>query len=464
MKCPTCGNEMKPDKLYCEYCGEDVHIVPDFEAEVEAHMQNHLDSLKDVFTKEEEAEHISKRKLFLWLGYLFCVLCIICFFVAGFYLLFQKDKTADDYLKIARNASKSANYTEALKAYNDALELDDSLSEAKLEMVEIYFHQNNMTAYVNLLNSLIRDDSLSDSQLSSCYGKLVAYYDTQGDIAAIQQLITGCNNSAIASQYDEYFAPTPEFDKQSGYYTSIFPVKITDSSQSGAIFYTLDGSDPDETSTRYIAPIVLDNGTTVIKAVYISKANVKSEIASEEYHIEIVQPDPPTVLTVSGEYHTPTMIEVEVEEGDVYYTDDNSKPDKYSILYTGPIEMPYGQSVFRFVTVIGSKVSDETERTFELTMESRFTEASARQNIVKELTEKGEIIDAGDATYKGGELIQYEYLTSALIREKMYLIFAERIYHSEEDYTDNRYLGVDALSGDIVTIQRENNRNYSISD
>ena len=35
MKCPNCNKEMKEGRLYCEYCGRDIHIVPDFEPELE---------------------------------------------------------------------------------------------------------------------------------------------------------------------------------------------------------------------------------------------------------------------------------------------------------------------------------------------------------------------------------------------------------------------------------------------
>ena len=35
MKCPNCGEEMAEGSLYCEHCGEDIHIVPDFEPELE---------------------------------------------------------------------------------------------------------------------------------------------------------------------------------------------------------------------------------------------------------------------------------------------------------------------------------------------------------------------------------------------------------------------------------------------
>ena len=31
---------MEEGKLYCEHCGEDIHIVPDFEPEIEYNMAN----------------------------------------------------------------------------------------------------------------------------------------------------------------------------------------------------------------------------------------------------------------------------------------------------------------------------------------------------------------------------------------------------------------------------------------
>lgn len=35
MKCPNCGCEMAEDHLYCEKCGMEIQMVPDFEPEFE---------------------------------------------------------------------------------------------------------------------------------------------------------------------------------------------------------------------------------------------------------------------------------------------------------------------------------------------------------------------------------------------------------------------------------------------
>ena len=35
MICPRCGYEMQEEHLYCERCGAEIQIVPDFEPEIQ---------------------------------------------------------------------------------------------------------------------------------------------------------------------------------------------------------------------------------------------------------------------------------------------------------------------------------------------------------------------------------------------------------------------------------------------
>ena len=35
MKCPKCNRELKEGQLYCEVCGEEIQMVPEFEPEIE---------------------------------------------------------------------------------------------------------------------------------------------------------------------------------------------------------------------------------------------------------------------------------------------------------------------------------------------------------------------------------------------------------------------------------------------
>ena len=47
MKCPNCGEEMAEDRLYCEHCGEDIHIVPDFEPELERNLEQSISAIME---------------------------------------------------------------------------------------------------------------------------------------------------------------------------------------------------------------------------------------------------------------------------------------------------------------------------------------------------------------------------------------------------------------------------------
>ena len=45
MKCPKCGYEWTEGHLYCDNCGEEFRIVPDFEPEIEEEMNETLSTL-----------------------------------------------------------------------------------------------------------------------------------------------------------------------------------------------------------------------------------------------------------------------------------------------------------------------------------------------------------------------------------------------------------------------------------
>ena len=47
MKCPNCGQEIQPDHLYCERCGMEIRIVPDFEPEIENSINETLSTVAE---------------------------------------------------------------------------------------------------------------------------------------------------------------------------------------------------------------------------------------------------------------------------------------------------------------------------------------------------------------------------------------------------------------------------------
>ncbi len=73
MKCPNCGAEMADETLYCEHCGEDIHIVPDFDPELEQDMERTISGmLEDIDEQgerkepEEPEEQVSSGRRNFW--------------------------------------------------------------------------------------------------------------------------------------------------------------------------------------------------------------------------------------------------------------------------------------------------------------------------------------------------------------------------------------------------------------
>lgn len=466
MKCPACGKELKENMLFCENCGEELRMVPEFEAEVENDMEQQLNGLKDIFEPGEADKGkfvLSKKQWMYLISGILGIILFIGMLLFGISLLFETNQNAEQLIQSARAEYQAGDLEAATKDYLAALEKDEGRVDAKLELVEIYFAKNQKSLYEDMLYSLIKDPNLMEGDLVSCYGKLIALYNTENDVAKIQALLLACESETVRTAYEEYFAPDPVFELEGGYYTKVIPLRITGNKQ-GAIYYTLDGSEPSENTLKYMTPIVLEEGNHVVKAIYISKSGLRSQIKTAEYHIDLTQPEPPVVTTVSGTYYEPTLIEVEIQDADIFYTDDGSVPDSTSKFYTGPIEMPPGKSVFRFASVKGDAVSDYVERTFELKVVVNYSVDDARKFLLDRMIGLGKILNYYGESVANDGYYEYPYLTSCYIREKMYYVYNENRVLSDASEATGSFYGVDTEDGTVVVLTKENNISYTITE
>ena len=56
MKCPNCGKEIEEGKLLCEHCGEEIKIVPDFDIELEAQLNETINNMAEDITASDTDE------------------------------------------------------------------------------------------------------------------------------------------------------------------------------------------------------------------------------------------------------------------------------------------------------------------------------------------------------------------------------------------------------------------------
>lgn len=485
MKCPNCGAEMKEGMLYCEHCGEDIHIVPDFEPEIEYNMEQTLNDIAremdpqgdadekqellqnaselqdwDEISQEEKARHPFRWK-FVVLILVLVVVAVVCI---GSGISYSHYHSAEYQSKCAREYVAEEEYDRAIACYERALEIDPENITLKFELADIYFQKNNKMEYEYLLREIVTDPAATTEQLESAYGKLIAIYAARDDYKTINDLLQNCGNVNIMSIYQSYMAMEPEFSLQEGYYTSIQPLKLT-TFGSGKIYYTMDGSEPDADSSLYTAPILLESGDYCVKAIYINENDISSKVVTKDYHIEIEKLSAPDVTAVSGDYEFPINIEVSDGE-DVYYTTDGSDPTQNSSVYTGPIPMPLGKSVFRFIRIAEGRKSEIVEKSYNLALNTAYTPEEAVQDVVNYCIQSGRIWDASGSFDESGAayLYQYQYVTNINKVDDFYVI--AEIYRGEDGTltrTGNLF-AANAYTRELYKLQLdENSRQYHLT-
>lgn len=387
MKCPNCGTEVTEGRLYCEQCGEDIHIVPDFEPELEQDMQQTIHTILENLQEDEPGGRKSGRnkpgtgkktlrKVLMGAAVVSIVAAGgIAWLVYGYY--------SEDYqVGRAVRYTASGKYDKAISCYNRALELDEDNIELLFSLAELQLLKNNKVEYEHLLRRIVKNGDATSEQLDRAYGKLIAIYRDRGDYQTINDLLLACDNDALLSAYQNYIARAPEFSINEGYYTSVQPLKLT-ALGTGKIYYTLDGSDPTEQCSQYTAPIILEDGLYVVKAYFVNDRGVESEVATREYHIENDEIPPPEINIYSGEYHFPMKIQVMGDVEDVYYTTDGSDPTYSSNVYMEPIPMPLGNSRFKFARIVDGVTGTIEERNYWLALNTDFTLEQAVDAVVE---------------------------------------------------------------------------------
>ncbi|MFO7659889.1 MAG: chitobiase/beta-hexosaminidase C-terminal domain-containing protein, partial [Candidatus Cloacimonadaceae bacterium] len=112
-------------------------------------------------------------------------------------------------------------------------------------------------------------------------------------------------------------------------------VTIYSAVSDNTIHYTLDGTEPSETSPVYTQPVLLD-GNTVVKAAGFKANWQPGETATADFEFEAL---PPEVSMASGLYYNSfdVTLNISVNGAQIRYTTDGSDPDETSALYTEPL-------------------------------------------------------------------------------------------------------------------------------
>lgn len=485
MKCPNCEADLPEDSWYCEKCGCDIHIVPDYDLELESNILESIEYIaadangekswhnqideesSNAYDKSDKSKVGTRhnKKYFVKMAFNVCCLgFILSFLVAGICLWHYYSYNYQ--IRRAVSCMSKEQYTEAITYYLRALELEKTDVEVVFSLAEAYKQKGNKIEYEYLLRQIIRNPSCSQEQLERAYGKLIAIYKAREEYDSINEILLLSENTAIRTAYQSYLAASPRFSYEEGDYDKAVPLKLS-SDTIGRIYYTTDGSEPDNSSSLYTAPILIDSPDTVIKAVAVNEYGIYSEVVTKAYNVKIDMEEAPQISVISGTYYVPMMIEVlEADSRDVYYTTDGTQPNLHSTLYTGPIPMPLGRSVYNFAYVDedGNR-GKVAERRYYLKLETAVPVEEAEALVVECMLMQQKIYNA-EGNYSAESSARYlyecQYVISIKEQGDFYVIAESFMDEKGVKNKTGSYYAVSVNEKRCFKLTMDENNNYSI--
>ena len=453
MKCPNCGNEMEEGHLICEVCGNEIRIVPDFEPEIENSITEALSTLaalqdeeqadkkaetvQEPDEKQEEAEAVDKEKAYREekkriyersrkLGVLIAV-GIMLFIALIFWMFYSYHvQTVSYQVDKAKEYAARGDYEEAISYLDNAYKKDDTQARILFLKADYFYLMTDNESALQALKQVIDKGLYPYEDVEEAYDKMITIYTREERYEDINELLLSCKEDSIVNMFQSYMAKEPEFSYVEGDYAEVIPLKLS-SNTSGTIYYTTDGTMPNESSQVYTAPLFLENGDHTISALFINDYGIRSEVVSKSYHINLEVPNAPEVELYSGIYTQPMMISVNEQAGcSTYYTTDDSQPTKDSVPYSGPIPMPLGTTNFKFVNVSEDGIySDVTMRTYTLRLHNTLTTDEAVERLVNRLVEIHYLLNADGKVELQSGTFSYQFSSVLQIGEDVYFTINE---------------------------------------
>lgn len=176
-------------------------------------------------------------------------------------------------------------------------------------------------------------------------------------------------------------APKPTFSMD--YKNMQTYVTIKSGVPAAEIFYTLDGSEPTISSTRYTEPVLVSTSDVTIKAVALGEGYLLSEVAEQAVDLKQQAPMPTISVAQKGNFSIVTLA-CDAEGVNIYYNYEASSDSTKSSKYTGPITLITTKTITAFTASAELVASELAQQEVAIETPLVFTETLAHMDAAKD--------------------------------------------------------------------------------
>lgn len=202
---------------------------------------------------------------------------IIVILVRLYHLYSTQSYSTYNYLTLRAKEYKADRQIEKSKEMLlEAIKEEPEETEAYIILADVFIAEKNYADAEEIFYKVLDKNPNNEEAMRM----LIDLYEKNANYGELKNLIKEYRANPVFSKNEPKM---PVCDKQSGEYENKISI-VLKSLDSGKILYTIDGSEPDYTSSEYVDPILLGKGSHIIKAVNIV-GGIKSETLTLEYFI-----------------------------------------------------------------------------------------------------------------------------------------------------------------------------------
>ncbi len=351
------------------------------------------------------------------------------------------------------------------KSYQDALtEFLAAKKITKTKEENIKVNKSLLATYEKLGNSdmdmieVLKELIELEPNESDHYEELAKLYDKNEMTKELNTFIESVTDVSISSKLSDYSVSAPQFSLEEGVYDTYISIKLSVVGND-TIYYTIDGSEPTVSSTKYTEEIKLSaQGTYTIKALAVNDKGVSSKVITKNYEVNPSVIDAPVITPSSGSYTTATNITITVPAGmTCYYTysETATVPTAVDKIYTEPVPMLRGKYIFSAILISADgKTSEVTQNIYQLSIPRTVEYSDALKMLENNLIQRNVVVKTQDGVLakNNGAKIQFSYNKIVNIDNNEYFVINLEELNDSEQVIATEYYGVDTVTGEVVKL------------